>query len=579
MMSVKTIGMVISIYFGFLLSANASETALEEYVYRLDSNYEYTMVDKTIGPGYTVYLLNMTSQAWRAETEVSPTVWTHWVRVIIPDVLLTTSAHLIITGGDMSPLPPNDEDLALFAPIALSTASVAILLSEVPGQPLQFVDKPDPIREDALVAYSWRKVMETGDATWAAYFPMTKAAVRTMDTAEHFLQDVLGAAPSGFIVTGFSKRGATAWLTAAIDSRVQAVVPGVFNAMHFEVQFENQYRNYGDYASAAIDYSNERVLQNIRSPEGKLLTAVVDPIHYVDRLTMPHYILQASGDQFFLPDASRSFIQAIPGEVTQRIVPNEDHSLSQQIVPNISALIAWYQSVLLGSPRPVIEEVLRTDGVLEVTSDQPAMNAVLWQAHNPEKRDFRLETLGPEWKETPISADDDGVYRVSAPPPSDGYTAYMVEFTYPGTQTVEIRQQYTTSTYVTPDSRPFVLQEDVNDPKTARYWLDQVIPGEPNGADFSEEALRALLPIRVLGTYITDLDRLRKTLRLGRGSVQRAMRQCTAARLNVESRKVGWYSTVWNWVPYWKVIDFAEQQFDEGQESISAALCYVLTIL
>ena len=579
MISIKKVWMIVSVYFSIVLSATASETLLEQYVHRLDPNYGYTVTDKMQGSGYTVYLLNMTSQAWRDETEVSPTVWNHWMTVVIPDVLLTTTAHLIITGGDMSTLPPDGDDLALFAPIALGTASVAIILSEVPAQPLQFTDKSDPIREDALVAYSWRKMMETGDATWAAYFPMTKAAVRAMDTTEDFLQGLLGEAPSGFIVTGFSKRGATAWLTAAIDSRVQAVVPGAFNAMNFGVQFENQYRNYGGYASAAVDYESEQVLQNIRSPEGKLLASVADPISYVERLTMPHYILQATGDQFFLPDASQSFIKVIPGEVTQRIVPNEDHSLSNQIVPNLTALIAWYQSVLLGVPRPRIEEVLRSDGILEVTSDQLSSTAVLWQAHNPESRDFRLETLGPEWQAAPITADPDGVYRVAVPKPDEGYTAYLIELTYPGARLTDVRQQYTTSTYVTPDSRPFVLEESVNDPKSARYWFNQVNLTGQGMSSLSEDELHALLPIRVLGTYITDLNTLRKTLRQGKKSVHRAMRQCTAARLNVESREVGWYSPVWDWAPYWKLIDYAEQRFKDGQPNIAAALCYLLTQL
>lgn len=40
-------------------------TTLEDYVYKLDPNYQFKVLDYIYaGPGYTMYAVNMTSQKW-----------------------------------------------------------------------------------------------------------------------------------------------------------------------------------------------------------------------------------------------------------------------------------------------------------------------------------------------------------------------------------------------------------------------------------------------------------------------------------------------------------------------------------
>ena len=557
---------------------------LTQYLYTPDAAYQYEEKGQIQGEGYTVYFLSMNSLRWRDESQVTPNVWQHWVSVILPDTLLTNKAHLIITGGSTSTddnnsaTPPQAQDLELFTPIAMNTGSVAVVVSQVPSQPLQFTDRPEPLKEDALVAYSWRKFIETGDPTWAAYLPMTKAAVRAMDSAQDFLKQTLGLAPDQFIVTGFSKRGATAWLTAAMDSRVMAVVPGVFNVLGFAQHVENQYRNYSQYAPAIEDYANEGLLQQLRSPEGQLLTGLVDPINYVKTLTMPHYILQASGDEFFLPDASASFIGRIPGEVTQRIVPNEDHSLTNQLQANLSALIAWYQSILLNVPRPQLQESVDDQGTLTIRSSQAPIQAKLWQAHNPDIRDFRFETIGPAWTASTLSADSNGAYHIDLLTPNSGYTAYLVEFTYPGP--AGLPQQYTSNTYITPNTRPFVLSNPIKHPRKAKYWQAQVRAaqlGKP--LTYTQSQLQDLLPIRVLGRYIKDVDTLAKVFKKRHKAHRKAQRQCTAARLNVEAEQVGWYSPLAPMVDYWRVYQLAEKQYAQGHYWAASKICRKLSKL
>ncbi len=541
-----------------LRSAPIVEGPLFDYVNAPDASYGFSTVAQIPGEGFTAHLIQMTSQEWRTADEVTPNLWTHWVTIVVPDQILTSQAHLIITGGSMSAVPPDGDDLALFGPIALATATPVVILSEVPGQPLTVPDRPDTIREDELVSYSWKRAMETGDPTWAAYLPMTKAAVRAMDTADAFLGTLLGAAPTGFVVTGFSKRGATAWLTAAVDSRVSAVVPGVFNVLHLAQQVDDQFENYGEYAEAASDYEDEEVLQELRSPEGMFLTGIVDPISYVEALTMPHYILQATGDEFFVPDGSRLFVDEIPGEVTQRIVANESHSLENNLEVNLAALVSWYQSVLFGAPRPVVSEQLLPDGTLDVQSDQPPVSAVLWQATVTGARDFRFDTIGAAWTPTPIAPGPDGHYLVDVPEPVDGYTAYMVEFTYPGV--ADFPQLYTTSVYVTPDDRPFSIEQPIDSPRRKVYWKYQVLASYFGwSADYSGDQLEAMLPIRVRDEYINTIDELFVALFFGGNAVDPGLARCTATRLNIESGKLGWYSRVSPTEFLWSAYQAADQ--------------------
>ena len=60
-------------------------TSLDDYVAAPDANYSYSLVYAIPGPGFTVYVLDMTSQQWRNSTEVDRTVWQHWLTIVKPD--------------------------------------------------------------------------------------------------------------------------------------------------------------------------------------------------------------------------------------------------------------------------------------------------------------------------------------------------------------------------------------------------------------------------------------------------------------------------------------------------------------
>ena len=77
----------------------------------------------------------------------------------------------------------------------------------------------------------------------------------------------------------------------------------------------------------------------------------------------------------------------------------------------------------------------------------------LWQAANPTARDFRLETIGPVWQSTALTNQGAGVYVGTVPVPNQGWRAFFVELTYPGSGVLPLK--FTTQVYVVPDVLPY----------------------------------------------------------------------------------------------------------------------------
>ena len=65
------------------------------------------------------------------------------------------------------------------------------------------------------------------------------------------------------------------------------------------------------------------------TPEFRALMKIEEPYEYRDRLTLPKFIVNAAGDQFFLPDSSQFYFDDLRGEKHLRYVPNTGHSLDE----------------------------------------------------------------------------------------------------------------------------------------------------------------------------------------------------------------------------------------------------------
>ena len=446
--------------FGLALARGgwAEETALDRYIAKPDSNYAYRHYHTQERAAYAVYFLEMTSQQWRSASEVDRPVWTHEVALVIPRFGLdTTNTAILVIGGGKNggALTTKINDAVGVA--ALATGAVIAVVNQVPNQPLYFTDEAGIGRkEDEILAYSLDKALDNpDDPEWPVHLAMTKAAVRAMDTVQTFAASK-GVNIENFLVLGGSKRGWTTWLTAAVDQRVKAIIPASIDLLNLGQQFIHHWESYGFYSSPALDdYVAFDLPCRVQTPEGKAMLRVVDPYTYRDRYTMPKLILNSTGDQFFTSDSSRFYYADLPGPKWLRYMPNTDHKQSEDVI--IDAL-SWIDDILDNKTSPQIIWALEDNGILRVSPASQPKEVKLWQATNPDHRDFRLQELqkiGVVWTSQVLTPTSEGVYVGSVRQPAQGWTAFLIEVTFPTAGTLEPDQVYSTDVQIIPDTLPF----------------------------------------------------------------------------------------------------------------------------
>jgi PhoPQ-activated pathogenicity-related protein len=406
-------------------------TALDRYVAAADPSYGYERVHSFVTEGCTVDVLRLTSQTWLTEAEVDRPVWQHWLSIVRPPEVAHETGFLFISGGS-SDRPVPDKVDASAVMMAAATKSVAAVLSNVPAQPLVFAGETTKRTEDSLVAYTWDKFLRTGDEKWPARLPMTKAAVRAMDAVTSYCAGEQGGKTKveTFFVMGGSKRGWTTWTTAAVDERVVAIAPAVIDTLNVEPSLRGHFEAYGFFAPSLHDYTEQRIVDWSGTPQMKRLQRIEDPFEYRERLTLPKFIVNAAGDQYFPTDSARHYFDALPGVKYIRAVPNADHGLKG--TDAWSSLLAFYDAVLRGAPFPEFSWTHEGEDAVRVTAKTAPSAVKLWQATNPAARDFRLESLGKAWTSTDLTRDSDGSWVGRVARPEKGWTAYFVELTFPG---------------------------------------------------------------------------------------------------------------------------------------------------
>jgi len=251
-----------------LLPLLAHSSPLWDYVHRDDGQYSYYDTGKKLtASGWTGHLLNVTSQAWlNASDFVGPYghIWTHQVLVIVPTKVNYPDAGALYITGNGNDQPPNqlpdetDEDVLVCASLAVTVGTVCSVLWQIPNAPIVF--SADALRkersEDAAVAFTWSQYMlyERDRPEWILYYPMAKAAIKAMDATSDYINLISGNNLTRWITAGASKRGATTWLTGAVDKRIIGIVPIVFDVLNFKTGVQHMWETLGNWTFAFTDY-------------------------------------------------------------------------------------------------------------------------------------------------------------------------------------------------------------------------------------------------------------------------------------------------------------------------------------
>jgi len=435
-----------------------ASTALDRYIAQPDPSYSWKVLSSTTTKTLETIVIEMVSQTWRSKQEVDRPVWRHWLTVAIPRQRTRASGGksdiglLWIGSGSNRGKAPGGTS-ANVRVIAEQTGTVAAELRMVPNQPLVFHDDGQSRKEDDLIGYTWDQFLKTGDPTWPARNPMVKSAVRAMDTLSALTRLKIGGGQEvkRFVVAGGSKRGWTTWITGAVDRRVVAIIPIVIDVLNVDMSIRHHFAAYGFWAPSLGNYVEHRITERNNHPRMGALYKLVDPYFYRHRLTIPKFIVNSAGDQFFLPDSSRFYFAELRGQKDLRYVPNTDHSLRGSDA--IQSIIAFYALVIAGKPTPGFSWAHKPGGVLELKTPQRPLEVKLWQATNPQARDFRLETLGPRYKSRVLKPDKSGKYTAKVSRPKSGFTAYFAELTFETGGPYPLK--VTTDVRITPDILPY----------------------------------------------------------------------------------------------------------------------------
>src|SRR5262249_21778549 len=144
------------------------------------------------------------------------------------------------------------------------------------------------------------------------------------------------------------------------------------------------------------------------TPQFHALMNIEDPFSYRARYTMPKLLINSTGDQYFMPDNSQFYFDALPGPKYLRYVPNTDHSLAHSDAHE--TLLSFYGAFLQHKAMPKFSWKFQEDGSIRIeTTDRPA-GVKLWQATDANARDFRLAVLGPKWTSSDLAPQSDGIY-------------------------------------------------------------------------------------------------------------------------------------------------------------------------
>ena len=393
-------------------------TELTDYVNSPDSSFAWELESTSKTDAGTVYTIDLVSQTWH------DIKWDHKLQVIVPKDAKPQATMLLWNQGGR----PGATSGILGMQIAQRVKAPVAFLYGIPKQPL-FGGKS----EDALIAETFVRYLETKDGSWPLLFPMVKSLIRAMDALQAFAREQWKFEVKDFVVTGASKRGWTTWLTAATgDKRVKAIAPIVIDTLNMPLQMKNQVNAFGKPSEMIRDYTNRKLVPIPDTPEAKKLWRMIDPWVYRERITVPKMIINGANDPYWPLDALNSYWEDLKGEKWILYVPNAGHDLRERDANGRAALLplravntlgAFARCIIFDKPMPGLKWVCdEKEGIcrLEVNSGAKAVSTHVWKSE-AQTRDFRKA----RWNE-----DNGAKLPATVTAPESGFRAFFAETEY-----------------------------------------------------------------------------------------------------------------------------------------------------
>jgi PhoPQ-activated pathogenicity-related protein len=395
------------------------ENPLHRYVHGPDSAYRWSFVGEERDDEGTLFRLSLVSQRWRGIT------WQHPLLLFVPHGPPRPDAALLVLrhGG------PSEAEAAALRTASRATGTAAAFLFDVPNQPLF-----DGLEEDPLLAYTFSQYLRSGDESWPLLFPMVASAVRAMDAIEEVGSTRGGASISRFVLAGHSKRGHTAWLAGAADTRVQGIIPIASDVLDSPAQIEHHRAVAGEISASSQIFAE--VIEAAGTVRGRCLMAMIDPFTYRDSLAEPKLVVLGTNDDYTPSDALNLYWDELPGAKSVLYLPNTGHVGTNSHPAINPAAFAFVRAVAAESSLPEIRWTL--DPVaggarVRAATEAPVRSVHLWVATAP-GRDFRRSSWSGSAMPAATADPRSDVRRFigEVTLPSSGYAAVLTEVEFEG---------------------------------------------------------------------------------------------------------------------------------------------------
>jgi PhoPQ-activated pathogenicity-related protein len=353
------------------------------------------------------------SQVWplKKYEEIPQTEWSHTIDYYIPQDISHKKSLLFVTGGynfdnKGAVISKISLEILNFANIANQQKIVVINLHDIPNQHL-FMNG-NYKREDQIISYTYKLFLEkNGGDDLPGHLPMAKSIVSAMDHSQVVLaeQDI---EIENFILAGFSKRGLAVWLAGIADQRVTAIIPVVIDILNTKKTIQHICESYSDGCPPALkDYLKEGIIDAINSEGMEQLMLIEDPYQYIAHgskaikkqfAKLDKFIINSSGDDFFVPSSSSWYFKDLPGLSNHiRYLPNAMHYLKGNFIadtldnlPKVEEAINSYTYLHCNNKKiPKVASAV-VNGKIVIQTDPAPSEVTLWTSHNQQSKDFRV---------------------------------------------------------------------------------------------------------------------------------------------------------------------------------------------
>lgn len=379
---------------------------LESYLSSLGAAADVSVVARSAaGPSEITFQ----SQVWRSIP------WRHRLIVKAPAVLSRPDYVVLnLTGGDGGV----DREAAAQRLADALGIRVAIL-TRVPNQPLF-----DGRSEDDLLSFTLDQYRRSGDPSWPLLFPMVSSVVKGIDVLAHTLEQ----RDLKVVLVGASKRGWTTYLTAAVDPRIAAMVPTVFEMVAMQRQIALARARYGRDSDKIRPYTALGLTDSLLEPRVAKMISWIDPVHYAQRFTMPKLVLLGANDPYWVVDSVREYWSQLPGPKLLRILPNVGHGVLSESAAQ-DAIVSFVRAVIGGKKLPSaswrFSSVANGVAILSGEGDETLTGCEVWRATS-KTGDFR----GAKFGSNPCEVLDGGRrFKATVPVEKGVNTAVFAELT------------------------------------------------------------------------------------------------------------------------------------------------------